>query len=289
MNSPLLSVCLITYNHVKYIKEAIDSVLNQKVNFEWELIIADDYSTDGTREILLEYQRKHPDFIKLILQEKNIGAAKNWTELLLAPRSKYIAYFEGDDYWTDSLKLQKQINFLETHDSFSSCFHNTLILKENGEAHTYKEYSKDYYTIDDTLDNQALFHTSSFVFRREALVIPEWIPEIRSGDMVLFTIIARTGYIKYIPEVMSVYRKHDSGISIVKVDEGISMNQNHILRLKYTDEFLDYKYSNLIRKTIKKYKKELFYYTKLGKVKSKIRLRTRIRYVLSYFMKKRLN
>ena len=107
MDIPLLSVCLITYNHVNFIKQAIDGVLMQKVDFAWELIIADDFSTDGTREILLEYKNKYPDFIKLILQEKNVGSAQNLIDLITVPISKYITYFDGDDYWIDPLKLQK--------------------------------------------------------------------------------------------------------------------------------------------------------------------------------------
>ena len=128
---PLLSVCLITYNHFKYIKQAIDGVLMQKVDFSWELIIADDFSTDGTREILLEYKKKYPQFITLILQEKNVGAAQNWLDLITSPKSKYIAYLEGDDYWTDENKLQKQIDFLEENEGYSGCFHYTQILNED--------------------------------------------------------------------------------------------------------------------------------------------------------------
>lgn len=127
MRTPLLSVCLITYNHVKYIRDAIDGVLMQKVNFSWELIIADDFSTDGTREILLEYKDKYPDVIKLILQEKNVGAAQNWMDLITAPTSKYIAYFEGDDYWTDPYKLQKQVGFLEDNEEYGLVYSKALI------------------------------------------------------------------------------------------------------------------------------------------------------------------
>src|SRR5260221_9377408 len=107
MSTPLLSVCLITYNHSKFIRQAIEGVLMQSVNFSWELIIADDCSTDGTREILLEYKQKYPDFIKLILQKQNVGPAKNWLGLITSPKSKYIAYFEGDDFWIHPFKLQK--------------------------------------------------------------------------------------------------------------------------------------------------------------------------------------
>ena len=125
MKTPLLSVCLITYNHSKYIQQAIESILMQQVNFDWELVVADDFSLDGTREILLEYKNKYPEFITLILQSKNVGPAKNWLDLIGAPKSKYIAYIEGDDYWLDSQKLQKQVDFLEREPGFSMV-HSTV-------------------------------------------------------------------------------------------------------------------------------------------------------------------
>ena len=90
----------------------------QKVDFDYELIIADDYSTDGTREIILDYKENYPGLIKLILQKRNVGPGKNWLDLIEAPKSKYIAYFEGDDYWTDPYKLQKQVDFLEANEGY---------------------------------------------------------------------------------------------------------------------------------------------------------------------------
>ena len=134
---PLLSVCLITYNHVKYIEQAIEGVMLQQVNFPWELIIADDCSTDGTREIVLRYQKKYPEIIKLILQEKNTGPTQNFMDLITYPSSKYIAYFEGDDYWTDPLKLQKQVDFLEANEDYSICFHEAMVLYEDGKEILY--------------------------------------------------------------------------------------------------------------------------------------------------------
>ena len=130
MESSLLSVRLITYNHEKYIRQAIDSILAQKVNFTWDIVIADDFSTDSTRSILIEYEKKYPNLIKLILQKENVGPARNFVDLISFKTSSYIAYIEGDDYWTDSLKLQKQVDFLEKNIDYSICFHNTLELIE---------------------------------------------------------------------------------------------------------------------------------------------------------------
>ena len=131
MATPFLSVCLITYNHEKYLKQAIEGVLMQHVNFEIELIIADDFSTDATRSIIEEYRVKHPKIIKPILQAKNIGAANNWMDLMEAPVGKYVAYQDGDDYWTDPLKLQKQVDFLESHPDAVMCFTNIEVFDDD--------------------------------------------------------------------------------------------------------------------------------------------------------------
>lgn len=119
MDSPLLSVCLITYNQAPYIRQAIDSILMQNISFSWELIIADDFSVDGTRETAASYASEYPGLIKLILQKKNVGATLNWIELMCTASGKYIAYLEGDDFWTESDKLQKSVDFLEQNPSYS--------------------------------------------------------------------------------------------------------------------------------------------------------------------------
>jgi len=115
MNNPLVSVKMITYNHEPYIRQAIDCVLAQKTNFPFKLIIGEDCSTDGTREIVFDYQKKYPDIIRVITSNKNVGAHKNSLRTLKACRGKYIALCEGDDYWTSPNKLQKQVSYLETH------------------------------------------------------------------------------------------------------------------------------------------------------------------------------
>ncbi len=109
--TPLVSICLLTYNHQRWIHEAIDSILRQETDFPCELIIAEDCSTDRTREIVLSYAEKYP--IRLILQEKNKGAMRNLKDLMDAPAGKYVAYIEGDDSWIDPLKLKKQSCLLE--------------------------------------------------------------------------------------------------------------------------------------------------------------------------------
>jgi len=226
MGVPLLSVCLITYNHKEYIRQAIDSVLMQKTNFSWELIIADDFSTDGTREIVLEYKEKYPDFIKLILQENNVGAAQNWIDLLMAPKSKYIAYFEGDDYWTDPLKLQKQVDVLERHPKCIACHHwHKYAIKDESETYIEipapKNYGQGYFpkkigTVRDIFANRLRIKSRTVMFRnifREIDFPPEWFMHVAFGDVPLSMILGEYGDFYFIDHPMAVYRQTEKGLS----------------------------------------------------------------------------
>lgn len=210
---PLLSVCLITYNQVDYIRQAIESVLMQKVSFTWELIIADDYSTDGTREILLEYKNKYPEFIRLILQPSNVGAYRNWMDLLHAPQSKYVAYFEGDDYWTDSNKLQKQISFMESNASYVLCFHPVVLQDENDtiKVDNMTKVPINYEEIESLAIHGNYIHTPSIVFRNGLLSFPDDMAKSPIGDYYLYMLLAKHGKIKCLPDTMAVYRVHTQG------------------------------------------------------------------------------
>jgi glycosyltransferase involved in cell wall biosynthesis len=115
MTEPLVSAHMIAYNHAPYIAEAIEGVLQQKTNFPFELVIGEDCSTDGTREIVFEYQKKYPDIIRVVTSDKNVGGKKNSYRTMKACRGRYIAFCEGDDYWHHPEKLQKQVNYMESH------------------------------------------------------------------------------------------------------------------------------------------------------------------------------
>ena len=208
-NTPLLSVCLITYNHEKFVRQALEGIFMQKVDFPIEVIIADDCSTDSTRNIILEYKEKYPEIIKLIFQEKNVGPAKNWMDLITAPKSKYIAYFEGDDYWTDPLKLQKQVDFLEANEDFAICFHNVEEVDLEGNVLEKRlvqssEVEKTF-TIEDLAKNN-IIHTVTVVFRNNVNALPEFLRYSPMGDYPLHMINATFGKIKYFPQKMASYR-----------------------------------------------------------------------------------
>lgn len=129
-----VSVIVLSYNHERYITQALDSILMQKTDYRYEILIGDDCSQDRTAEILKEYQRKYPDVIRLFLWEKNLGAARNSYELLTRAKGRYLATCEGDDYWTDPKKLQIQVDFLEKNPAYVGVTHHFTIVNEMGAA-----------------------------------------------------------------------------------------------------------------------------------------------------------
>ena len=170
LNSPLVSICTITYNHEKYIAEALDSFLMQETNFPFEIAIDDDCSTDNAAEVITKYVEKYPNIIKANLREKNIGGMKNFIENTKRAKGKYIALCEGDDYWTNPLKLQKQVDFLESHKEYNMVFHNAEYQDHTEKGVTIKpfnpeEKSRDY-TADEILIKWTI-PTASVVCRNE--------------------------------------------------------------------------------------------------------------------------
>lgn len=209
MTHPLLSVCVITYNHEEYIQDAIEGVLIQKTNFDFEIVIADDCSKDKTREVILRYRERYPDKIKLILQEQNVGAALNWMELLNYPKSKYIAYLEGDDYWTDPFKLQKQIDFMDKNIDFAMCFHAVEIkFASESDFFEYPKPPKDILYLKDIIKSHYI-PSCSLVFRNTYFNgYPHWLVKTISGDIPHEILLASKGKTKYFPEKMSCYRRN---------------------------------------------------------------------------------
>ncbi|HSX31633.1 MAG TPA: glycosyltransferase [Candidatus Saccharimonadales bacterium] len=220
MKKPLLSVCVITYNHARYIQEALDNILAQEVNFEWQLIVADDCSTDGTRDILLDYKKRFPERIHLILQKNNVGAEQNWLDLIAYPKTKYLLYMEGDDYFTDNTKLQKQVDFLESHPDFALCFHPVRVVYEDGskeeeifpsvEQRAYKKVLK----LDDLLAYNFI-QTNSVMYRWRFIKedVKKVFPKnVIPGDWMLHLLHAEVGKIGFMDRVMGVYRRHSGGM-----------------------------------------------------------------------------
>ena len=249
MYKPLVSICMITYNHEKYIAKAIEGVLLQKTAFAIELVIGEDRSTDDTRPICLTYKNKYPDIIKLRLLDHNIGAIPNFIENLKACSGKYIALCEGDDYWTNPYKLQKQVEFLEANKDYSLCFHNALVKYEGQNIEDklfWQDNFKNSIAIEDVIEKNYM-PTASIVFRSDDLKIPLWFNYIYNGDYALQLLLATQGKIKYLNEVMCVYLKQPRGFNATMRQEMIL--RHRIILMAYFDSYTDFEYHDCIERS----------------------------------------
>ena len=213
---PKVSVCMITYNHEKFIGQAIDSVLMQQTNFNYELVIGEDCSTDNTRAIVVEYQKKHPDKIRLLLPEKNLGMHENGRRTLEACHGEYIALLEGDDYWTDPLKLQKQAELLDSDPGIAMCFHDINRVDVDGKPlETLPSHvpRRPIYDVADLLQYGCFITTLSVMYRRKLCpVLPDWVLRLPAGDFSQFLLLAQSGSIRRLEGVWGTYRIHQGGV-----------------------------------------------------------------------------
>jgi len=205
---PLLTICTVAYNQEKFITQTLDGFVMQRTDFKFEAIVGDDCSTDGTAKIISDYARKYPEIIKPVLRTKNIGAVSNSSDVLTKATGKYIALCEGDDYWTDPLKLQKQVDFLEANPEYAICFHPVEILTPDGKL------EHDFLTrkVPETTDIYDLakgnyLHTPSVVSRNDPEVVRDFV-SLKSpvGDYVFSLLNAQRGKIKKLTGEMAVYR-----------------------------------------------------------------------------------
>lgn len=215
-----VSVLVITYNHEKYIRHALDSVLMQKTSFRMEVIVHDDASTDDTPKILKEYEKKYPNRLSIIYQEENqYSKGTSITREILIPKAKgkYIAFLEGDDYWTDEYKLAKQVRILDEHPELSGCVHNVIVVDENeipwNSGQGLFRVKED--TIQDFryLDNVSQFsHFAAVMMRRELFTSMDkdsyhvFSHLQANGDMLFAAIMAANGKIYHMCDDMACYR-----------------------------------------------------------------------------------
>jgi glycosyltransferase involved in cell wall biosynthesis len=217
MPDPKVSVIMLTYNHENYICEAIEGCLEQKTNFPYEIIIHDDASTDNTAEIVNEYARNYPDLIFPIFQTENqFSKGLKITAKLLIPiaRGKYIAFCEGDDFWTDPQKLQKQVSFLDNNPDFSICCHSVKCRVENSrdwEESGIISATKNHFTLRDLCVGNFIPNVSVFFRNNLIKEFPDWYNLMPMGDWPLHILNAEHGDIWFINEVMGTYRIHKDG------------------------------------------------------------------------------
>ncbi|MDP3443756.1 MAG: glycosyltransferase, partial [Ignavibacteria bacterium] len=264
-HNPLVSVCVMTYQHAKYIYQCIESILMQKTNFNYEIIIGEDESTDGTREICQHYVKKHPAIIKLFLRSRkdviyidNCPTGRyNFVKTIQAAKGTYIAYVDGDDYWTNEHKLQKQVDFMIHNPEYSGCFHETQTISTTGAyLKKYGDTQKKRLTAEDFIDTTAQIHISSLLFKKEYLEFPDWFYKVTSADIGLFSIITKKGALGKVNGVMSTYRKHGKGISSTdRVQK--NFHEDRIRLIQHMNKYHGFEYQNKSFDVINKHIKAL--------------------------------
>ncbi|MEI6265406.1 MAG: glycosyltransferase [Sphingobacteriia bacterium] len=238
---PLVDVNIAVYNQAKFLNQTLDSVLAQITTFPFRLLVGDDCSNDGSIDIIKEYQSRFPDKVIGIFQPKNLGLKSfvtNGKLLLKSSTAKYIALLDGDDYWIDPYKLQKQVDFLEKNLEYSVVYHRVFYTNENNDLFEPESLNKSIeaktYTIED-LANGNIIHTPSVIFRNNLKsIIPEWYSRVTAGDYVLHMLNSSEGKIYYFPEIMAVYRRHVGGVWSYKSE--IDMLTEWLNMLKYLIE-----------------------------------------------------
>lgn len=245
--NPLVSVWMITYNHEKFIEQAIESVLIQKTDFDFELVIGEDNSTDNTAQIIKKYQTKYPNIVKVVFNKPNLGVMQNMIQTMERCKGEYIAMLEGDDYWTDENKLQTQVDVLRKNKSISFCFHNAIVKYESGnvKSHKFAELEQREY-LGKEIVKDWIVPTASVVFRNKEIKFPKFALNCVHGDILLFLLIIEKGPAYALTEEWSVYRKNEGGVTLSN-----QLNASYINKVlcqnQEMNQFFNYKYSKELR------------------------------------------
>lgn len=265
MQKPTVSIVMITYNHQEFIEEAINSVLMQECNFQIELLISNDNSTDYTDSIIRKILKNHPkvNLVKYTNRTENVGMMPNFVSTLSLCKGKFIALCEGDDYWTDPFKLQKQVDFLEENPEYTfSMGIVDMFIEKTGKTVKRKEgvdpNKSETYTLKDYLKNP-FSQTSSFLFRNSNDDFPEWFHNVHAGDQSL--VVVKTGLkgkIKYHNELFSVYRLNESSVSF-NIDRKKAKHKE-LFFLNCVNKFTQFRFKKIILR--RKIINQLVYYTR---------------------------
>ncbi len=216
-NHVKLSVLLVTYNHEEYIEEALESILIQKFNDNYEIVVADDLSTDNTVKIINKYKEIYPEKIRILVSNKNLGITKNYERGFKACKGEYIAVLEGDDYWTTPEKLQKHVDFLDNHRdcvlSFNRFIVSSVELKIRNIQPWFTNSEYELIQVTDLIKNNFIGNFSTCVYRADIIgKIDNSLFKVKNVyDWMFNIVVGGYGKIGYLPEVMSVYRLHEKG------------------------------------------------------------------------------
>jgi glycosyltransferase involved in cell wall biosynthesis len=254
-----LSVMMITYNHERFIAQALESILAQRLTFDYEIVVGEDCSTDRTRDILIDFCGRYPGRIVPLLRDRNVGMMRNLEQTIDACRGQYVAVIEGDDYWISVDKLQKQVDFLEAHPNYAICCHRARIVEEGGAQPRLGELGAEKtgsfpardpgtYTIEDLLSENFIMSCTA-VYRASTLgPLQEWFLKLGLGDWAMFALIAKSGSIYLMDDVMAAYRVHPGGVWSSQASSSRMRKCREMLSA--LDEHLGFQYHSAIRRTV---------------------------------------
>lgn len=260
--SPIVSIICYAYNHEMFVRDTLNSFVMQRTKYPFEVIIHDDASSDKTADIIREFENKYPHIFRPIFQSVNqqsIEKGKVTRICYEKAQGKYIALCEGDDYWTDPLKLQKQVDFLEEHADCSLCFHAVEHVYENQPEKNFVQRpaniptNRKYGIEDAILGGGGFMATNSMLFKADlAKKLPDWALKAPVGDVPLMLWLAVHGKIGYIDRNMAVYRKSTPGSWSNHMSQKWKTKKKHYTRIQEMwsnfNEVTDYKYNELITK-----------------------------------------
>ena len=249
-----VSVALISYKHAKYIRRCLDSILAQKVNFRYEIVVGEDCSEDGTKEILLEYQEKHPDIFVLLLNEKNLGVSANGLNVAMHVRGKYICSAESDDFWLDEYRMQKQADYLDAHPEVAAVAGNYCSVDENGENPRVvlsADLLDRHYTLEDYLHRGMTLHGNTIMRRSE--LFPNHDEKYRRlrtaeptmGDVITRVLLHVNGGIYAMPDMFLAHRVSYSAGTSYTEQQKTKMLEHSYMYCRIVDNisaYLDEKY-----------------------------------------------
>lgn len=262
MKNKILTIFCLTYNHEKFIRKTLEGFVNQKTNFDYNIIIHDDASTDRTQVIINEFVKKYPQKFIIIFQKENqYSKGINIINKFILPiiNSKYIAICEGDDYWCDENKIQLQVEYMENNPNCSLCVHNTLLINENGTSlkKTFNDIGKSTNISVEEIILKSICQTSSYVYRSQFKNLPENFQVPGVGDYPLRLWLALHGYVYYIDKIMSCYRCGAINSWSTRVrsskDRLIKHNLNMINFHNIVNKYTNYRYDRAIQIKIAMY------------------------------------
>lgn len=256
---PLVSIRLMVYNHAKFLRQAMDGIMEQRTTFPVEVVVGDDFSTDGSLDIVKEYQDTPNIKIKILNRSvgdeywqnrQRYGRLYNFLNILENCKGKYIALLDGDDYWIDQLKLQKQVDFLQNHPDFSMVFHQANKLYDDGTISPFNQFDVDRDFQFKDLIERNFIATGSVLYRNHYEPLPSWFLSLQAGDWGLHLINSQQGKIRFLSSCMSVYRKHDNGVWNQLSSEQVA--RKNIQNLQVMDRAFNYNYHTEFNSAVEK-------------------------------------